>query len=268
MLFSGGTDSTCAAALMVERFERVHLLTFEELGTSASASPAANVERLRRRYGAERFVHREFPVDRLLREVSYRRYAHYLRRHGLFMVSNCGFSSLSWHLRTLAYCLDNGVTAAADGLTREMLHLPGHMDPVLALFRRLYARFGIEYANPVRDWDVPPAQQMTHRLIVDLHGAPPPSDGGRTTGRYLYEAGVLPAPNVKGTPLDRGMQRQCYPLVLFHVFAFWYFLPFHTMAEFETRLAALFSEKIEEFGGLLEEYRADRANSAFARWLR
>ena len=48
VLFSGGTDSTCAAALCAERFGEVHLLTFNELGTSATPVPSENAARLAR----------------------------------------------------------------------------------------------------------------------------------------------------------------------------------------------------------------------------
>ena len=265
LLYSGGTDSTCAAALLAERFERIHLLTFEELGTRGSPVPTGNVERLRAKYGRERFVHRLLSVDALVRHVSYRRYFHYLRRHGFFMLATCGFSSLSWHIYAIAYCLDHGISCAADGLTRELMHFPGHMGRVLEVFRALYAHFGIAYSNPVRDWDTPPDIRFLQRLVVDPHQ----SDAavGRTTGRYLYENGLMPQPDVKGSPLDHSMQHACYPFVLFNIFAFWYYLPFHSYEEYESRMTRLFGEKAEEFRGLLEGYRDARAQSLLGRWL-
>lgn len=269
--YSGGTDSTCVAALMAERFERVHLLTFWEAGTRDAPTPTRNVEALRAKFGKDRIVHVLLPTDALVRRFSYERYLSSVARHGFFMLSTCGFSSLSWHVRMAMYCLDHGIRAAADGVTRELTHFPGHMEPVLGELRRLYAHFGIEYSNPVRDWDVPPDQQFIDRLIVGRHldaaglvesllpGAPaaaaPEERLGRTTGRYLFERGLLPHPNVKGSAFDRSMQHDCYPFVLFNIFAFWYYLAVHDFHEYEVRMKRLFSEKIDGAISLLEQHR-------------
>jgi hypothetical protein len=270
VLYSGGSDSTCVAALMAERFARVHLLTFEELATRGSPSPAGNVERLRAEYGAERFVHRLFSVDRLLERVSYERYWRNLRRHGLYLLSTPGFSSLSWHARTVAYCLDHGLAHAADGVTRELQHFPGHLDGVLRLFQGLYAGFGIDYRNPVRDWDVPPDQQFLERLLVSPHGFGPAPEASRarTTGAWLHARGLMPSDNVKGSALDQSMQHACYPFVLFNMFVFWRCLAYGDMAEYERREARLFAEKAETVRGWLEDYRRRGADSDFARWCR
>lgn len=276
--YSGGTDSTCVAALMAERFARVHLLTFWETGTKDAPNPTRNVEALRARFGKERIAHALLSTDGLLRALSYERYLSYVARHGFFMLSNCGFSSLSWHMRTIMYCLDHGIGAAADGVTRELVHFPGHMDVVLEEIRRLYRSFGIDYSNPVRDWDVPPDQQFVDKLVVGRHldaaslidsllpaavrsgggreaGVAELEGLGRTTGRYLYERGLLPHPNVKGTDFDRSMQHDCYPFVLFNIFAFWYYLPWHDFARYEERMKRLFREKVDDAIGRLESYR-------------
>lgn len=268
VLYSGGTDSTCVAALMAERHARVHLLTFEDIATRGSPSPTANVERLRAKYG-DRFTHALLPTDRLLEKISYERYARNLRRHGFFMVATPGFSSLSWHARTIAYCLDHGITHAADGVTRELQHFPGHLGAVLELWRGLYKDMGIAYENPVRDWEVPPDRQFLDRLIVGAHGfgAQPETPPQRTTGVWLHERGLAPAPNVKGSRYDFAMQHACYPFVLFNIFVFWYCLAYGDMARYEERCARLFSEKVDVVRGWLLEYRRLGPRSELARWM-
>lgn len=271
VIYSGGTDSTCVAALLAERYDRVHLLTFEELGTRGAPNPVGNVKKLKARFGEDKFVHHLLGIDDLLRKISYDRYLSYLWRHGLFMLSTCGFSSLSWHVRTILYCLDHEIMKAADGVTRELMHFPGHMDGVLEEVRRLYAHFGIEYANPVRDWDTPPDRQFVDRLIVDRHYDFPEvldrlaegvrrsggrtSGSRRTTGWYLYEKGLLPHPDVKGTELDRSMQHACYPFVLFNIFVFWYYLSWHGYSDYENRMKSLFRDKVDDAKRWIEECR-------------
>jgi hypothetical protein len=173
-------------------------------------------------------------------------------------------------VRTILYCLENGIAHAADGLTRELMQFPGHMDSVMAHFRGLYARFGIEYSNPVRDWATPPDRQFLDHLIVDRHGFLPPGEeaSARTTGKYLYEKGILPHPDVKGSALDRGMQHDCYPFVAFNLFAFWMYLGFNGYEAYSERMGALFLEKTSDAGELIEEFRLRGGGSRLAALLR
>lgn len=247
MLFSGGTDSTCAAALCAEKYERVHLLTFTEFATKKSPIPRENTERLRKKFGNEKFVHKIIPTDRLVRKLSYNRYFRYLRNHGMFLIATPGFSSLSWHLRALIYCKTQGISAVHDGMTRELMHLPGHMSVFRKLLHELYRDYGIEFSSPVLDWEVPPSQQFVDRLIVDRHGFTlQKSEQKRTTGEYLYELGIFPHPNVKGSLFDHYMQHDCYPFVVFNIFVFWFYFVIHSEAEYAERIQRLFSEKIRD----------------------
>lgn len=247
VLFSGGTDSTCAAALCAETFDEVHLLTFYERATQDSPVPKQNVERLRAKYGAAKFVHRLVCTDTLVRRLSYEKYAANFFRHGFFLLATPGFSSLSWHLRMIQYCLDHKITHVRDGMTQELLHLPGHMPEIRELFKRLYRDFGIDFDSPVITWEVPPDQRLTDRLIVDRHGfslSPEIQTRARTTGTWLFEHGVLPITNVKGSLFDQRMQHDCYPFVVYNILIFWLLIPLFGWDGFKRRLRALFEAKI------------------------
>lgn len=272
ILYSGGTDSTCVAALLAQQYDHSHLLTYEELGTRGAPSPRRNVEALQEKFGRGKFSHHLMSIDALLRYISYDQYLRYLIRHGLFVLSTPGFSSLSWHVRTIVYCLDHGIDHVADGLTRELMHFPGHMDGVLKEIRQLYESFDIDYTNPIREWDVPPDQRFVERLVVNPHGFVPSADDSgappeKTSGRYLYDVGLMPHPNVKGSALDRLMQHACYPLVLFNIFAFWYYLSRHEYADYEQRMVNLFRQKIVDMKRLLDEYKRVGAQSTLASWI-
>lgn len=256
ILYSGGTDSTCAAAITAEQYRSVHLLTFEERATRNSPLPIANVERLRARFSNTDFHHIHISTDRLVRRLSYEKYLQNIAKHGIFILSTPGFSSLSWHLRTILYCLQNNIGAVYDGMTRELTHLPGHMPAFRDQVTALYQRHGLTFSSPVIDWDVPHNQQLIDRLVVDRHGfalTPNESPTGRTTGRYLYERGVLPRPDVKGSLFDQQMQHDCYPFVVFNMFVFWNFLFRHTEAEYAERIEALFRDKIAEASPWLDQ---------------
>lgn len=258
LLFSGGTDSTCAAALLAERFSELHLRTYFERGTARSPLPTGNAAKLRAHFPSLRFPHEAISTDCLVRAIAYHRYLSRLARHRLYVLATPGFSTLSWHVRTIVECRRLGVKYAADGLTRELMHFPGHMDTVLPHFRALYARFDITYENPVREWQIPRDQQFLDRLLVDRHGfvldGVTPTKPARTTGQYLFEKGIFPHPNVKGSAYDREMQHDCYPFVLYNIFAFWQVMSRRTEAEFSGRMGEIFGELSAVAGDWLEEY--------------
>jgi predicted subunit of tRNA(5-methylaminomethyl-2-thiouridylate) methyltransferase len=258
VLFSGGTDSTCVAALMAEKFNEIHLLTFFESGTKDSPIPTKNIELLKEKFPKTTFLHQIISTTNLVKRLSYENYLSNIFRHGFYVLATPGFSTLSWHAKAIQYCKEAGVSFVADGQTKELLHFPGHMDRVIALFKDLYGRFGINYENPVREWDIPPDQQVIDRLIVGRHGYFVSPDGvsqeaRRTTGDHLFSLGIFPHRNVKGSSLDKSMQHDCYPFVLYNVFAFWLMIPFLGQERFEMRMESLFKEKVETCYSWLRE---------------
>lgn len=248
LLFSGGTDSTCAAALLAEKFAKIYLLTFFEEATKSSPIPIENFKRLQKKYGSEKFELIVISTDRLVRKISYDQYLKRLLKYGFLMLSTPGFSSLSWHLRTIKFCKENEISYAFDGMTKELLHFPGHHPAIRELFSKLYHDHAIQFLSPIIDWPVPPDQRAMDRLIVDRHGfvaADEVQPTQRTTGRFLYEQGILPHPNVKGSHFDQRMQHDCYPFVVFNIFLFWGYFFVKSESQYAASLAKLFSELID-----------------------
>ncbi|MCL4363753.1 hypothetical protein M1328_00775 [Patescibacteria group bacterium] len=259
VLYSGGTDSTCSAALMAEKFAVVHLLTFYQNKKPQTGQIEKTIAKLQKKFPKTRFVHRVIETTRLVEHLSYDRYLAYFFRHGWLVLSTPGFTTLSWHMSAIIYCRKNGVAVVADGLTRELMHFPGHMDAVIKIFKKMYEGFGISYINPVRSWKTPPDQQFIDRLIVDQHGfylpgGPAKTGLAGTTGQYLYKLGVMPNPNVKGSSLDHRMQFDCYPFVLYNMVVFWLYLNFASYENLCLKMAELFLEKTRDAKILLEGY--------------
>jgi hypothetical protein len=257
VLYSGGTDSTLVALKMAEEFDRVHLLTFRRFGMFDIDHSEMNFQKLVERFGPEKFVRvRPYPrVDKLFRHLTYERYWRNLFRHGFFNLTTCGICKLSMHLRTLVYCHRHGVDHLCDGANQGMSIFPAQMERVLARMRALYAKYGVEYANPVYDYEDSQGLSFGSRLYGTNKSRPDPvALGMKTAGVELFEKGMLPAPDVKGTPYDRKMQARCYQFALFNVFARWYYFQKHTYAEYVERVDRLYSEKIDLCDRLLEEY--------------
>lgn len=259
ILYSGGTDSTCAAYLMAERFQKINLLTIQRYGIFSVDKSCRNVSALREKFPAVIFIHNILKADSLAEYLNYSRFFRNLLKYGFFTLSNCFICCLVNHFKALIYCLENEIVNVADGVTREWPFFPSHMEPVIEQFRQMYSRFNINYLTPVYDFDIPAAFTFIDKIYSDqkLHfkeGDAQDYIAGRTTGRFLFEKGILPAPNVKGTGLDHSMQPKCLQFVLHHIFLRGYFMHRYDYRRFEEVTAEFLKEKISDFIMLIEHH--------------
>jgi len=272
LLYSGGTDSTLTACLAADRFDKVNLLTYKRFGIFSVTNPIVNVRILQDKYGKDRFPHAIIPVDKIFKMVSYERFLSNAARHGFFLLSTCGLCKLAMHVRTIVYCIDNGIHHVCDGANQGMHLFPDQMDSVIRETREMYARFGIEYSNPVFDFEGPQDIDFADRLHFErIPGLGAEKDPDylekkeKTTGYKLYKLGIMPSENVKGTPQDRRMQPRCFQFILFNIWLHWYYLADHSYEEYEKDTLRFFKEKIGTFAGLLDEYARLGRKSRFSR---
>lgn len=162
VLFSGGSDSTLAAALMARRFAPVHLLTFDR--RTVRGGPAVypglrnlglsriNAQRLGEVLGRERFVHTVEDTTSLFRRIAVEGLADDLARFGTRLtLLVCMGCKLAMHAHALALCRERGIGHVADGASRAEALYPEQNPRVMRRLGELYAEHGIEYANPVYD---------------------------------------------------------------------------------------------------------------------
>jgi hypothetical protein len=261
VLFSGGTDSTLTAALVQQEYRTVHLVTYDRVGFHATENTRVNAQMLRDRYGEDRFRHEIINIDRLFKWVSYERYFWNLRRHGFFLLSTCGLCKLAMHMRTIVYCLDNGVRHVSDGANQGMTMFPAQMRPVIEEVRKMYDRFEIRYSNPVFEFEAPEdgsfIEAANLQFLERFHerdSDPSEEQERQTPGFLLYKLGLAPAPNVKGSKYDRARQPRCFQLILFNIFALKYYMPKHTYEEYTERTVSLFKDKIARAVEVLDGY--------------
>lgn len=264
ILFSGGTDSLCSASLAAEKFSEVHLLTFYEQATASSPWPKENVERLKKHYPQCIFKHSVYSTDEIVKKLSYDEYFKNILKFGFYNLSTTGISSLSWHIRTILYCRENQISTVYDGMTAELLHLPGHMPEIRSLFSQMYSYYGIEFSSPVINWDVPTDQRFMDKLIVDRHGfTEVKNEKKRTTGQWLFDKGILPHPNIKGSEFDRLMQHDCYPFVVYNMLVFWFFEPIMGYEKFKLGLARFMQSKIEKAQNFIDTHLQNSKEFSF-----
>ena len=267
VLFSGGTDSTLAAALMAERFEKVHLVTYARYGFFSVENTKVNARKLMEKYGEDKYAHYIINIDRLTEYVFYERYLHNLFRHGFFVLSICGLCKLAMHLATVVFCLEHKIANVCDGANQGMNLFPAQMKPVIGELKHMYESMRIHYFNPVFDFDSPPDTGFLDRLHFDNvrsgDDGPPlgEEEAHQTAGCQLFRLGLMPSENVKGTELDRKMQPRCFQFILFNIFIQWYYLYDHSYEDYVTVTHKFYKDKIACLTGLLDGYALKGAES-------
>lgn len=266
ILYSGGTDSTCVAAVLAERFKVLHLLTFERLGFFSIENSYTNVAMLKEKFPSNIFIHKIINIDYLAKSIMYSNFIKYLFKYGFFILSNCIYCGLIHHIGALIYCLDNSITDVADGATREWLFFPTHMDKVILEFRKMYANFSIKYYTPVYDFELVSPFRLTDK-ISSIKTFPKKVDSSNihknTTGNYLFKLGIIPMPNIKGTDLDHQMQPRCFQFILHHLYLYWYFMLLHDYSRFESITLKFLREKMDYHSKLIKKNRRDEKVSVF-----
>src|SRR3989344_1279555 len=217
ILFSGGSDSTLAAALFAERFARVHLVTLDRFSfIGAKRYTLPNYERLCRTYGRDKFERAILPVGKLQKAISYHDYFSTFRRHGR-ATAGLFFSKIAMHARVAAYCLEHGITTVGDGMVPYMSLYPDQNRTIaIGAVRNFYTAFNIEYENPV--WDI-----------------------AEHTEQLLYDKGITNHPRVRGGEDDK--QVFYAEQVLFALFAK-YMTTRYGNSGYEGRLKPPFEERL------------------------
>ncbi len=153
ILFSGGTDSTLAAALMLDEGRDVTLLTFDPGFVLFLDNASNNARRLQLRYGADRvrqeIIDNTEPTQRIL----FGDKVADLREYGFNMSALvCLGCRMAMHARAIIYCLENEVPYLVDGSIADQSTVPEQLPSVLQRHRRFYREeFGIHHRSPIYD---------------------------------------------------------------------------------------------------------------------
>lgn len=220
VLYSGGCDSTLAAALVSGSYAQVELVTYDRLGFfKAQENASINFEKLKKKFGQDKLSFRVFKVDSIFKKIQYDRYLYYLKKYGSICMSICGLCKLAMHCQTILYCIRHSIANVCDGASREMSVFPTqNLDIALEGIKKLYADFGINYFNPV-------------------------FENGKDAEKMLYDMGIIPTRAYRLKPEDK--QVLCSQQILFARFV-GYYLSEHSWEEYVRDLHNFYSEKIAD----------------------
>ncbi len=153
VLFSGGTDSTLAAARMLDQFERVTLLTLDPGYLLFMRNVGVHGHALRSHYGEKRVDHVILPMKQISRQILWGEISQDVRRYGFNMAALvCLGCRLSMHTAAIIYNLEQGIPFIADGSIAAQNAIPEQMQSTLARNREHYLRtFGIWHYAPIYD---------------------------------------------------------------------------------------------------------------------
>ena len=151
VLFSGGTDSTLAAAQMLQEFKKVTLLTFQPGYLFFIDNTKVHADKLAAHYGAERVEHQIIHIGDEVEAVLGGTPGHDLKEYGFNLTALvCLGCRLSMHARAIIYCLANNVPYIADGSIRNQSTIPEQMESVIRRNREFYSRaYGIQHFSPI-----------------------------------------------------------------------------------------------------------------------
>jgi len=222
--FSGGSDSTYCAAAAAEKFSRVHLLTYDRISfIGARDYTLKNYQNLCRIYGAGRFERQIINVEKKHRQVCYHQYLGTAVRFKLG-VTSLVFSKLAMHWASAEYARKNGIATVWDGSAPYMAMYPDQ-NPVIAHvgLTKFYADFGIKYETPIYGLE-------------------------REVEEVLYDKGITPSPQVRGTEND--FQVYYLEQVLLALF-FKYYTTAHGHDSYEKMMKELYADRLNFISAML-----------------
>lgn len=149
VMFSGGIDSLLASVLLQQKYDRVHLITFDkgylEFGIENNVP---NVNRLKTTFGEDRITHQVIDIKQIVKRISVSKIFKDRKDYNI-EIRWCVGCRLSMNTGGLLYALENNLIGYADGSNREQIpskaSLTGTAENFPSVVNRL-KKFAMGYA--------------------------------------------------------------------------------------------------------------------------
>ena len=155
VLFSGGSDSTLAAAQILDHCERVTLLTFDPGYLLFINNTRVHAKKLQQKFGSDRVDHQIIDIRHFIKEILGSDVAGDVSEYGFNLSSLvCLGCRLSMHAYAIVWCIRNEVPYLVDGSIRAQSTIPEQMESVIRRNRRFYSeKYGIHHFSPIYEED-------------------------------------------------------------------------------------------------------------------
>lgn len=234
IMFSGGSDSTLAAALLTKDFETIHLLTFKHSAIAQPEKSKINLERLQKKYTNNKFIYQVIDVEDYFHKFYYTNYLSNFFKFGLYIENICIACKLSMFTGAVKYCLKNNLHIIASGANKKSgIVFADQMSENVDSLRGCLKRHNIEYLIPTfitkrSDWE-------------------------------LYELGVTPFKDVKfPSPIAYKEQPGCYCGEMHSIYVHGYFFPLYGKERFSKIAQRHFKEKLKIFNQYIIEFKGEQ----------
>lgn len=149
VMFSGGIDSLLASVLLQQKYDRIHLITFDkgylEFGIKNNVP---NVNLLKTTFGEDRITHQVIDIKQIVKRISVSKIFKDRKDYNI-EIRWCVGCRLSMNTGGLLYALENNLIGYADGSNREQIpseaSLTGTAENYPSIVNRL-KKFAMEYA--------------------------------------------------------------------------------------------------------------------------
>jgi len=172
VMFSGGIDSILTAVVLQEKFDKVHLITFNkgylEFGLENNKP---NIERLKKIYGNDKYINRIIDIKNIVKNISMKSILKDFRYYG-GEVAWCVGCRLSMNIGALIYALEYNISSFADGSNKEQA--PGekqlvataeNFPKVVAQLKKFASQYYVDFLTPVYDFG---AREEKRKKLKDL----------------------------------------------------------------------------------------------------
>ncbi len=151
MMFSGGIDCTYAVEKVIDRFDRLFLVTYVVPLSILNLRASKSGDHLARLHPGK-ISHEYVDIRSLIQDIrgdfqACRRD----NRRFRFAYAWCLGCKLAMHTATIRYCLDHGVTTVMDGSHSADMHALEQKPQFLEAIDGLYREFGITKEHPIYD---------------------------------------------------------------------------------------------------------------------
>jgi hypothetical protein len=201
ILFSGGSDSALVAAMAMERFQVMDLLTCDRNLMFFVENAGRTAARFADRFGTDRVNHAFFDINEVFHRVFLGEMSRDLPRYQTHLtLLVCLGCKMAMHAAAIVHNVRNGIGTTWDGARRETSWYPAQMASVKEKMKAVHARYGLALDSPV----------------YDIEG----------TDDRLYELGLVQQKQLKGQFLLHDTQPSCLFGSISHVYTRLFYGPF------------------------------------------